>query len=790
MTEILEILAQFGGGKGGEPGNVVVRFLLPTFFWAVLAGVAYREFLRSRNSKDLWVGIASTLGMAREMLMFTAEYGAWRQVVPFDFMYNYYPPLEHAATMISGLFIGYAFLNYQLNSPNFSRPFLAFSTFTTLVLYLLTTFQWPGFLADHPGISFGRFWGDMAFRSAAAIFMGIVLGAFISSAAQGKQVSKALLCGFIFLFFDEFLMIFNIISNERHVAVYAPIRHNLHIWAIPLFLGTYLGDLSRRMAEAERMVKNIFNLSPGLLGLIRFDGTFILASPASRQIIGVPPDELKGRRLTEFGFETRQDGNLSFIPENGELFPLCFEKKYAPPHRPERWLQWHLQPAPQESILYVIVADVTEQKMVAENLLDERNKLEAILSCLGDGLTIQNADHRIVYQNQIHKKLYGDHLGEYCHRAYEKQPQVCQDCPTAMAIRDLQVHSTVRLIQHEGQAKHVEITVSPLKDGSGAVVGAIEAVRDISARKEAEREILRLNSELERRVAERTEMLVEACQELVSFSYSVSHDLRSPLRTIYGYSQLLLDDWGKKLDEQGQKYVEVIISSGRRMEQIIDAMLGFFRISQSELQYEEVNLSELATVVTAELHITHPERKVSFLIKEGMAVKGDPRLIRSVIENLFGNAWKYTAQVPDALIEFFSTDEEDITVFHIRDNGAGFSMAHADKLFIPFQRLHSEHEFSGNGVGLAIVQRIIQRHGGRVWAESAPGKGASFFFTLGCQQGSTPAEEPPRPQVDGASLDPLLSARSPLGAPSVAGIQADSAPDMPSIGAWVKQSGA
>ncbi|WP_054698731.1 hypothetical protein [Geotalea toluenoxydans] len=150
MNELLEILAQFGGGKGGEPGNVTVRFLLPTFFWSVLAGVAFREWLRTRESKDLWVGIASTMGMARELLMFAAEYGAWRQMVPFDFMYNYYPPLEHAATMISGLLIGYAFLNYQLHCPNFSRPFLAGSLFTTIVLYWLTAAHWPDFLAHHP----------------------------------------------------------------------------------------------------------------------------------------------------------------------------------------------------------------------------------------------------------------------------------------------------------------------------------------------------------------------------------------------------------------------------------------------------------------------------------------------------------------------------------------------------------------------------------------------------------------------------------------------------------------
>lgn len=730
MNELIEILVQFGGDKGGGPGNVAVRFLLPTFFWCALTGVAFRQWRRTSENKDLYVGIAASMGMARELLMFTAEYGAWRNMVPFEFMYNYYPPLEHAATMLSCIFIGYAFLNYQLKCRRFSRLFVVGATTITLMLYVVTAVAWHDFQARNAGAPFGTFWGDMVFRTTASVFMGLVLGTFIHAAARGKKVSTALMCGFTFLFLDEFLMIINLLSNERHIDIYAPIRHNLHIWAIPQFLWTYWADLSKRMCEAEQVIKSVFNLSPGMLCLIDFEGAFRVVSPASSQVLGIPPEELTGRRLTEFGFEVRRDGNLSFVSEDGIMEPLQFEKKYLPANGPGRWLHWNLQPVAKENIFYAVVSDVTEQKALAEELLEERNKLDAIISCLGDGLSIQDTDYRIVYQNQIHKNMLGDHVGEYCYRGYGSDARVCPDCPVADAFLDLQVHHAVRTVKQGDDAKYVEIAASPLKDGSGAVIGAIELVRDITARKEAEEEIRRLNSDLERRVTERTARLTEACRELESFSFSVSHDLRSPLRSICGYSEQLLEDYGENLDDQGRLYVENILNGGRRMAQIIEAMLDFSTISRNELHRENVDLSELAVVVMAELRLSDPERMVSFTISKGLVVNGDARLLRSVMENLFGNAWKYSGNVPHSCIEFGKMEEGGASVFFVRDNGAGFDMAHSGKLFAPFQRLHLEREFPGNGIGLATVQRIIQRHGGRIWAESAPARGATFYFTL------------------------------------------------------------
>jgi len=254
--------------------------------------------------------------------------------------------------------------------------------------------------------------------------------------------------------------------------------------------------------------------------------------------------------------------------------------------------------------------------------------------------------------------------------------------------------------------------------------------QDISDRKLAEEELIKYHQQLEELVEERTNELTAVNKELEAFSFSVSHDLRAPLRSIDGFSEALLEDYVTKLDATGHDYLQRIRAAAQKMGQLIDALLDLSRVTRRELLKDTVDLSALAQDALKDLQHGEAEREVACTIQPGIRAKGDKQLLRIVMANLLGNAWKYTSKNSQAQIEFGTKVENGETIYFVRDNGAGFDMTYATKLFGAFQRMHHDDEFPGTGVGLATVSRIINKHGGRIWAESAPGKGATFYFTL------------------------------------------------------------
>lgn len=248
----------------------------------------------------------------------------------------------------------------------------------------------------------------------------------------------------------------------------------------------------------------------------------------------------------------------------------------------------------------------------------------------------------------------------------------------------------------------------------------------------AESALQSVNGELEKRVAERTAALAATNKELEAFSYSVSHDLRAPVRLINSFSELLEKESEAQLSPRGHEYVDCIRHEAQHMNEMIEALLRFAHLARAPLEKERVDLSALATEISHALQESAPERQVDFLIQPGLTATGDARLLRLVLQNLLGNAWKFSRNNPSARVEFGfrSNNGEPSRMFFVRDNGAGFDMAGAGRLFTPFQRLHTSSEFEGVGVGLATVKRIIQRHGGSITAESTPGRGATFYFSL------------------------------------------------------------
>ncbi|MEX2540305.1 MAG: ATP-binding protein [Trueperaceae bacterium] len=275
-----------------------------------------------------------------------------------------------------------------------------------------------------------------------------------------------------------------------------------------------------------------------------------------------------------------------------------------------------------------------------------------------------------------------------------------------------------------------DLTFVPVRSDAGEVIAVSLTARDVTERRRNEEELRRIRAELEDRVAERTAALRAVNRELEAFTYSASHDLRAPLRGIDGFTQALLEDYGDSFDDTASRYLERIRAGARRMGDTIDSLLMLSRISQAELHTAPVNLAALAREIVTGLRELEPGREVELRVEPGLSLQADPQLMRIALENLLNNAWKFTRERDQALIEVGRVENRSEKTFFVRDNGAGFDMTYADKLFLPFQRLHHPLRFEGSGIGLGTVQRVIARHGGRVWATSEAGEGATFYFTV------------------------------------------------------------
>jgi PAS domain S-box-containing protein len=366
----------------------------------------------------------------------------------------------------------------------------------------------------------------------------------------------------------------------------------------------------------------------------------------------------------------------------------------------------------------------------------------SLLDRAQDAIMVRNLDRTIRFWNKGAERLYGWTAGEVLGRSMEdlmyRDPQVLIDGMARTLANNGGWTGEIEQRARDGTPVCIEARWTVVRDEQGKVNGVLGTNTDIRERKRASEEILRLNASLEERVQQRTAQLEFANKELEAFSYSVSHDLRSPLSAIDGFSDLLERAMAKAetspLTERGRHYLARIRAGVLQMGELIDAMLTLAQVSRSDLRWERVDLSALAGALLAAYRERDPGRAVRLHVEPGLAGHGDPRLLKQVLDNLLGNAWKFSAKEACTEISFGSeAGEAGETVYYVRDKGAGFDMAYVEKLFGAFQRLHALSEFSGTGIGLATVHRIITRHGGKVWAQSQPGQGATFYFTLGAE---------------------------------------------------------
>ncbi|MBI1921921.1 MAG: PAS domain S-box protein [Geobacter sp.] len=376
--------------------------------------------------------------------------------------------------------------------------------------------------------------------------------------------------------------------------------------------------------------------------------------------------------------------------------------------------------------------------LLFRELKESEERFRRIVETAQEGVWAIDSGSRITYVNKRMADMLSYGLDEMIGRQVFDfcTEDGCREINARLENRKLGVREQYEttMLRNDGPKVWVSISAVPIWDESGQYAGSFAMISDITGRKRMDEEIEVLHTNLSSHAFELEEAnraLAAANHELEAFSYTVSHDLRSPLTCINGYAQLIATMYADRLDEQGKGIVAGIRSAADRMEQFISTLLNFSRLTRSEINRTSVDLGELAHEVAGQLRMNEPSRRVVFTIADGLKADGDPRLLRAVLENMIGNAWKYTGKREEASIEFGMVEQEGKTAFFVRDNGAGFDMAEADRLFAPFQRLHGREEFEGSGIGLATVRRIIERHGGRVWAEGEPGKGATFYFTLG-----------------------------------------------------------
>ena len=379
-----------------------------------------------------------------------------------------------------------------------------------------------------------------------------------------------------------------------------------------------------------------------------------------------------------------------------------------------------------------------EARKVAEMALRENElRFKQVIECSGVWIWEVDTDGLFTYVSPMEENILGykteDLLGKkhfYDSFAPEIKAELKKAAFKVFSEKGVFTNLENANIHKDGHIVILSTSGSPLLDEKGNLLGYRGADTDITQRKQAEEEIKKINEELEQRVLDRTLQLETINKELEAFSYSVSHDLRSPLRSIDSFSNLLLKNYLNLLDEQGKDYFQRVLKASRRMGLLIDDLMKLARCTRGEIKREITNLSTIAASIVEELKAADPERNVTVIVQPGMIANVDSNLIENALQNLFANAWKYSKYQTNAKIEFGSRAEDGNTVYYVRDNGVGFEMKYVDKLFGAFQRLHSEDEFEGTGIGLATVSRIIHRHGGTIRAEGAVNAGATFYFTL------------------------------------------------------------
>jgi PAS domain S-box-containing protein len=534
-----------------------------------------------------------------------------------------------------------------------------------------------------------------------------------------------------------------IMAQRRNYATIALIFLLLTIIAL-LYLYIKAKFTEEELFDSEEKYRLIAENTADTITVLDFNLNYLYVSPSIYSLRGYTPEEAMTSTLEE----TLTPDSLQLAMDTMQReMTLLAEGKIGP----EKTIQLELEECHRNgSTVYVentisfmrndkgepigilvVGKDITERKKQQETLEKEKQEKTLILENLSEQVTYLDPEMRIIWANpavsKLHNKTPQQYIGRKCYEVWHNFSEPCLLCPV---IKALETGSFTEAIVTYSDGSYWKMSGSPVFDEQGNLVGVLDTALDITDLKRTETEMKKLNEELERRVQERTVELESAIKELKAFSYSVSHDLKAPLRSIKSFSEALQDKHGESLEDEALNYLKRINIASHRMGDLIEDLLKLSRVTSHELSCDQVNLSSMVEAYAVLLREKDPSRKVNVKVTPKMYVKGDASLLRIALDNLLDNAWKFTSLKENACIEFGLIYQDGKPVFFMRDNGIGLNISNAEKIFKAFTRLHGTGEYPGTGIGLSIVQRVIKRHGGSVWVEGEEGKGAVFYFTL------------------------------------------------------------